>query len=329
MDAQLLSGEDAYRFGHILIRDAAYRGLPKETRADLHERFATFLAASTGDRVAEYEEIIGYHLEQAFRFRMELGPLNDVAADVRTRASSRLESAGQRALYRGDLPAALNLYQRAAALAEGIANHAELQTRVGGVLLQLGQFAEAEALFELARDTSREDGDERWAAHAEVGLEFVLLQTDPDGRASEIVELTERLVPLFRSAGDDLGLARTWRLRSEVGRIACRYGEKAALLEQALPYAQTAGEEREAAEIKLGLGNCFCWGPIGSTCDRSVVERCSTKRAVFAGLRRQSSACLPTCSRSRTVRTMPAAIGFAAARSSKSLGCPSRSPPAP
>ena len=80
-DAQLLSGEDAYRFGHILVRDAAYRGLPKETRADLHERFATFLADTTGDRVGEYEEIIGYHLEQAFGFRMELGPLNEVAVD--------------------------------------------------------------------------------------------------------------------------------------------------------------------------------------------------------------------------------------------------------
>jgi predicted ATPase/class 3 adenylate cyclase len=261
-DVQLLSGEDAYRFGHILVRDAAYRGVPKETRADLHERFATFLADSTGDRVGEYEEIIGYHLEQAFGFRMELGPLNDVAVDVRTRACSRLESAAQRALYRGDLPAALNLFQRAAALAAGVANHAELQTRVASVLLQLGQFAEAEALFELARDTSREDGDERWAAHAELGLEFVLLQTDPDGRTSEIVAVTERVMPLFEADDDNLGLARAWRLRSEVGRLVCRFGEKAAALEQALAYAETAREEREAAEIRLWLGNCFCWGPM-------------------------------------------------------------------
>ena len=93
-DAELLSGEDAYRFGHILVRDAAYRGLPKETRADLHERFAGFLVESTGERVAEYEEIIGYHLEQAFGFRMELGPLNDVAAEVRARACGRLDSGG-------------------------------------------------------------------------------------------------------------------------------------------------------------------------------------------------------------------------------------------
>ncbi len=113
-DAQLLSGEDAYRFGHILVRDAAYAGLPKETRAELHERSPTFLEDSTGDRAAEYEEIIGYHLEQAFGFRTELGPVNDGAAALRDRARVRLASAGQRALLRGDLPAALNLFQRAA-----------------------------------------------------------------------------------------------------------------------------------------------------------------------------------------------------------------------
>ncbi len=281
-DAQLLSGEDAYRFGHILVRDAAYRGLPKETRADLHERFASFLADSTGDRVGEYEEIIGYHLEQAFGFRMELGPLNAVAADVRTRACNRLESAAQRALYRGDLPAALNLFQRAAALAEGVANHAELQTRVGSVLLQLGQFGEAEALFELAGETARVDGDERWAAHAELGLEFVLLQTDPQGRTSEIVDLIARVMPMFEAEGDDLGLARAWRLRSEVGRLVCRFDEKAAALEHALAHAETARDEREAAEIKLGLGNCFCWGPMPVD---EAIARCQTMLDEARGVR--------------------------------------------
>ena len=31
-------GEDAFRFRHLLIRDAAYESMPKEVRADLHER---------------------------------------------------------------------------------------------------------------------------------------------------------------------------------------------------------------------------------------------------------------------------------------------------
>ena len=261
-DAQLLSGEDAYRFGHILVRDAAYRGLPKETRAELHERFATFLADTTGERVAEYEEIIGYHLEQAFGFRMELGPLNDLAADVRGRACSRLDSAGERALYRGDLPAALNLFQRAAALAEGVADHAELQIRVAGVLMQLGQFAEAEALLEVARDTAREEGHERWAAHAEVGLQLVLLQTDPAGRTGEIAELTDRVVTFFQARGDDLGLARAWRLRSKIARLVCRFAEEAAALELAIAHSEAAGDERYATENRLSLGSCICWGPM-------------------------------------------------------------------
>jgi len=287
-DAQLLSGEDAYRFGHILVRDAAYRGLPKETRADLHERFATFLADSTGDRVAEYEEIIGYHLEQAFGFRMELGPLNEVAADVRARARSRLDSAGDRALYRGDLPAALNLFQRAALLAEGIADHAELQIRVAGVLIQLGQFAEAEALLELARDTAREDGHERWAAHAEVGLELVLLQTDPAGRTAESVELTDRLVPYFESTGDDLGLARAWRLRSKIARLVCRFAEEAAALELAIAHAEAAGDERYATENRLWLGSCICWGPmpVGQAIERTqqMLEQAHGVRWVQASI---------------------------------------------
>src|SRR4029453_2167634 len=41
-----LPDEDAFRFRHILIRDAAYSGIAKEGRAELHERFADWLEAS-------------------------------------------------------------------------------------------------------------------------------------------------------------------------------------------------------------------------------------------------------------------------------------------
>src|SRR5205823_2277527 len=70
--------EVAYRFRHILIRDAAYRGLPKKARAELHEEYARWLEAKAGDRVTEYEEILGYHFEQAYRYRVELGLVDDV-----------------------------------------------------------------------------------------------------------------------------------------------------------------------------------------------------------------------------------------------------------
>ena len=63
----IFGDDDAYRFRHLLIRDAAYDSLPKETRADLHERFAAWLAEHGG--LVELDEIVGYHLEQAHRNR--------------------------------------------------------------------------------------------------------------------------------------------------------------------------------------------------------------------------------------------------------------------
>ena len=71
-DRPQLPGEDAFRFRHLLIRDAAYDALPKATRAELHERFADWLEEHGADLV-ELDEILGYHLEQAYRYRRELG----------------------------------------------------------------------------------------------------------------------------------------------------------------------------------------------------------------------------------------------------------------
>ena len=52
----------------MLVRDVAYAGLPKDERAELHERLADWL-----DGRGEPDELVGYHLEQAFRQRESLG----------------------------------------------------------------------------------------------------------------------------------------------------------------------------------------------------------------------------------------------------------------
>ncbi|MEX1278078.1 MAG: adenylate/guanylate cyclase domain-containing protein, partial [Chloroflexota bacterium] len=65
-DRAEFAGQDAFRFRHLLIRDAAYQAMPKEQRAELHEGFARWLTEAVGDRMMEYQEILGYHLEQAY-----------------------------------------------------------------------------------------------------------------------------------------------------------------------------------------------------------------------------------------------------------------------
>src|SRR6185436_19555389 len=111
-DSTVFAGDEAFRFRHILIRDAAYEALPKATRARLHERFADWLERRAPDLV-ELDEIVGYHLEQAARYRLELG---DHDAELAARAAERLLVAGERALQRRDVRASANLLARGLAL---------------------------------------------------------------------------------------------------------------------------------------------------------------------------------------------------------------------
>jgi predicted ATPase len=107
---------DAYRFRHILIRDAAYAALSKRERAELHERFADFQERAAGDRLTEYEEVIGYHLEQATLYRQGLGGDDERTRDLARRAAQLLGAAGIRAIQRGDPLASNRLLERCRAM---------------------------------------------------------------------------------------------------------------------------------------------------------------------------------------------------------------------
>jgi predicted ATPase len=108
-------GEDGFRFRYLLLRDAAYDSLPKAKRADLHERFAAWVEGRSVGR-PELDEILGYHLEQSYRYRAELGPIDDEARALGERAARRFAGAGRRAARRGDVRAASGLLRRASDL---------------------------------------------------------------------------------------------------------------------------------------------------------------------------------------------------------------------
>jgi len=108
------AGEDSFRFGHILVRDAAYESMPKAPRAQLHMRLADWVEARS--REVEHDEILRHHLEQAYAYRIELGPPDDVVRALGARAGRLLGAAGRQALLRGDAGSAARLLQRAVAL---------------------------------------------------------------------------------------------------------------------------------------------------------------------------------------------------------------------
>ena len=91
-DPSAFAGEEAFRFSHVLIQEAAYNGLPKQLCAELHERLANWLARTQNGE----DEIVGFHLEQACRCRHRLGLVGDHEGALAQEAKARLETAARK-----------------------------------------------------------------------------------------------------------------------------------------------------------------------------------------------------------------------------------------
>ena len=246
-DRAQLAGDDAYRFRHLLIRDAAYEALPKAARADLHRRFADWLEEQ-GESLVELDEILGYHLEQAARYQEELGR-SDVA--LAEEAASRLASAGRTADSRHDTRAARSLFERALALRQQLDINLVLDFAWCTVVtdIQVG----VDALDE-ATDAAETAGDAAGTALARAAAARLRLETG-EASAEEVESLARAALPLLEAAGDQEGLARGWDLlASGILKTRCRYDEVEHASEQALLHARLAGEKRSyPAGITLAL----------------------------------------------------------------------------
>jgi FHA domain len=147
-EAGRLAGEQTFSFRHILIRDVAYRAMLKEVRADLHERYASWLEQAAGERASEHEEILGFHLARAYRYVAELGRADDSSRELAARAATRLGSSGQRALARGDFGPAAKLLDRAISLLpEDDPVRQDLALKLGIALAETGDLGRADALL--------------------------------------------------------------------------------------------------------------------------------------------------------------------------------------
>src|SRR5436190_21441204 len=178
--------EDPWRFDHVLIRDTTYEALLKRTRAALHEKFVRWADRVNGDRAGEYEEILGYHLEQAYRYLSELGPLDDHGHELGADAAVRFTSAGRRARVRGDLGAAANLLERASSVLPALdPARLSILPEVGEVLADLVRFADAERFLEEAAAAAGEIGDARLSAHARLIRLLLELRVGTDERWSD------------------------------------------------------------------------------------------------------------------------------------------------
>jgi class 3 adenylate cyclase len=260
---------DDFYFSHILVRDTAYARLLKRTRARLHERFAAWLTDMFRSRLAEYEEILGYHLEQSYRYRSELGPVDAHGRRLGAEASRYLSSAGRRALARGDMPAAANLLQRAAALlGENDPARALLLLDAGEAAVDTGELERAESMLTEAEDRALSAGENGTARAAALALLQLRYTTDANavqesiGLQESMVELVEREIPELEAMGDDRALMRAFRLLTYVHWTRARFGEAVAATERAIRHATAAGDEVTARRLLGSLAMSALYGPM-------------------------------------------------------------------
>ena len=236
-EASQLSGEDAFRFCHLLMRDTAYDALPKATRAELHERLAGWLE-ERGAGLVDLDQILGYHLEQAVLYREELGLPDDTG--LRTAARRRLTAAGRRAYRTQDYGATIRLLERAAALLP--ADEFDL-----GIELELFRarfwtskdeaFRQACVFAEDASGAGNRVGELCGRIQQSLARSWL----EPRGELGRLAGLVEQALPVFEAADDDVALclghnafAFVLRTRAQLDRAVDEY-------ERAAEFAARAG----------------------------------------------------------------------------------------
>jgi predicted ATPase/DNA-binding SARP family transcriptional activator len=255
-------GGRTHRFRHLLIRDAAYDSIPKEARAETHERFARWLERAVGAGASQYDEIVGYHLEQAYNYRAELGPVDDAARGVARVAAERLGSAGRRAFIRNDAPAGVNLVSRAVALlSPDDPLRVELVPNVRVVQGAGADMTWADRVLTEAVEAAATSGDRRLAAHALVQRGLLRLFTVEDVTPEELIDAAERSISVFTDLADELGLGRAWRLKAQAYYLARQLGRCADASERALEHVRSAGDRFEEREVIQWLVIALLLGP--------------------------------------------------------------------
>ena len=246
-----LGGEEGFRFRHILIRDAAYEALPKQDRAGLHERVGDWIQTTSGERADEFEEFIGYHLEQAYRYRTELAPEDDAARSLAGRAAGRLASAGRRARGRSDAHAAFTLLSRAMSLLPpDDPERLAIALDFGAIAIEAGRFTEAVEVLEETVERARAGKDDRVAELALVDLYTAKMLVDPATDVAVVGREADRLIAWFEERDDDLGATRAWRLRSYVAWMGANGAGAAHAAERGLEHARRAGDPWELTELQ-------------------------------------------------------------------------------
>jgi class 3 adenylate cyclase/tetratricopeptide (TPR) repeat protein len=253
---------DSYRFRHIMIRTVAYDRMPDDQRAELHERYAGWLEQNTEDRRSQFDELVGYHLYEAYRYAYKLNPRDHRTDDLARRTGERHAAAGLRAAIRGDNQLTVTWLGRAARLLP--ADHPtrlEVLRPLAEALQAGGELTDAMLAYEEIASAATAVGDDGLAAHATLGRLAVAAQNDTGRFLEEGRDEIERAIPVFDRLDDPLGLAKAWHLLAFRDWARGRLTSARSAADRARAFAGEAGDHQWEARIVGLLGLVLYWGP--------------------------------------------------------------------
>ena len=251
-DRSAAPGEDVFRFAHALIREAAYHGVPKQRRAELHEALARRPGAGS-------DELVGYHLGEAYRNLTELGVAGEREQGLAREAAGKLAAAADVALTRGDAPAGARLLERAGALLDhDDPRRSELLPALGAALFEAGRIDEAAGVLDEAIARAP---DARLRARAEVEREIVRLDAEPSAGTAGARRAVSAAGPVLERSGDEHGTCRVEFLRGELAFNAGRVAEADGAWGAAAESARSSGDQRELFELVRWRALAAALGP--------------------------------------------------------------------
>jgi class 3 adenylate cyclase/tetratricopeptide (TPR) repeat protein len=242
-----ITGEQAFRFKHILIREIAYSGLTKSARAELHAAFAAWLH---GRGVEELVEIRAYHLDHAAALLSELH--GSVPAELARQAASALEAAGLRALAREANRSGRTLLLRAVELEPTLDRRFHAARAAG----RLDDIPAVSVEMERVRADAHEAGERRIEGRALIALGVVTVFRDVDPpRSRELVEAGLELLEPDDAIGRfdalrHLGTLSRWAGDPEGAR---RYGQ------QAFDAARASGRKDLMSWAANAVADAYLW----------------------------------------------------------------------
>jgi class 3 adenylate cyclase/tetratricopeptide (TPR) repeat protein len=238
-----ISGEDAYRFKHVLIREVAYGGLSKTSRAAYHQRFAEWLRERAGD---ELLEVRAYHLDHATALLAELdgAPPEELARE----AADALERAGKRALAREANATARRMLIRSVEL-EPTLNRRYQAARAAW---RMSDFPAVSSEMEDVLREARAEGEKGLEARALTALAEVTLLREADvGRSEQLARKALEVADEDESRIDALRMLETvewWR-----GNLT----ESETLAEEQLEIARRLERRDLESEALLSLAGIY------------------------------------------------------------------------